>query len=766
VVLTVLCAMAAFGVTYRYLPDYGNALGDQRAKSGKAVLDRKRRLLRIFPDDKGNFCLWRPIGRVPRSVRQAFVAAEDKRFYYHPGFDPVAVVRALISNVRAGKTVSGASTITQQVVRLIKPRPRTYSAKIVELLSGAKMEWQLSKEEILELYLNLSPTGGNIRGVALGAPIYFNKDISRLTIPEAALLAALPRSPSRFDPRGSSGRKLALAEKDRVLERMARMGWIEPTQLKEMVGSSVDFHITGFPLEAPHLVDFVVRSVADSEPVLETTVDLGLQHSVEKIVRSHRDRLAGMGIEQAGALVVSTDGPELLSMVGSMGYMTRDQGFNNATLAKRSAGSTLKPFLYGMALAEGFNASLEIPDTFRIYRTPHGDYLPFNADRRSYGPVSLRSALGNSLNISAVKLLKGLGVEEFFHLLKRLDLIENNALPAEHYGLGLAIGNLELSLYRLVQAFTTLARGGVYGPVIYMKPAGTSSRRVFSPEVAYVITSILEDPSARLLTFGNPQSLNFGFPVAVKTGTSTNYRDCWIVGYTTDHVIGIWAGNFSGRPNNGVTGLRACGPILKEIVLHLYGVNGPQRFPRPLGVTGKSVCWISGKPSSARCPYTYNELFIGESVATSQCNLEHDEDPYFYLGSPYARWLHRRENRQGKGRFRLGTPKRTKPVPILSRDASSMVKEQRAPIVRTSRMSIVSPHNLDRFVMAPHIRSRVRFRAVPDPLVKHVTWFLDGFEFRKTPPPYEFFWEPTRGGHSIHAVTPEGAADRIFIRVE
>ena len=326
--------------------------------------------------------LWCDGRLFPKHLKAAVITAEDKRFYYHPGFDPIAIARALYTNIKQEKRISGASTITQQVVRLIRPQPRTYPAKIVELLASMKMELQLSKEQILELYLNLSPMGGNIRGAGLAARTYFDKDVESITLSEAAVLAALPRSPSRLDPRRPAGRKLVLAEKDRILKRMAVLGWISDAQLKVSLGPTAVFKTRSIPVRAPHFVDLVLTNSGKSGPTIKTTLDLNLQHGVEQILASHRDRLRRMGIDQAVALIASCRNAEVLALVGSLSYSGRYQGFNNGVLAQRSAGSTLKPFLYALALEKGYGSSSEISDTDLVYQTPHGDYQPTNADRR------------------------------------------------------------------------------------------------------------------------------------------------------------------------------------------------------------------------------------------------------------------------------------------------------------------------------------------------------------------------------------------------
>ena len=256
-----------------------------------------------------------------------------------------------------------------------------------------KMERQLSKEQILELHLNLSPMGGNIRGAGLAARVHFAKNIENITLAEAAALAALPRSPSRLDPRRPTARKMLLNEKDRILKRMADLGWITREQLKMSIGPAVVFKNQSIPVRAPHFVDLAFENRGDPPAVMKTTLDPDIQRGLEQVLKSHQDRLQRMGITQAAALIVSCRTAEVLGLVGSFSYGEHCQGFNNGAMAQRSAGSTLKPFLYALALEKGYGSISEISDTDRTYKTPHGDYMPMNADRREYGPVNIRSAL-------------------------------------------------------------------------------------------------------------------------------------------------------------------------------------------------------------------------------------------------------------------------------------------------------------------------------------------------------------------------------------
>jgi membrane carboxypeptidase/penicillin-binding protein PbpC len=281
-----------------------------------------------------------------------------------------------------------------------------------------------------------------------------------------------------------------------------------------------------------------------------------------------------------------------------------------------------------------------------------------------------------------------------------------------------------------------------------------------------VIDHILADPSARLLTFGNPGYLDFSVSVCVKTGTSSNYRDNWIIGYTPRHIVGIWAGNFSGSPSRGATAAGSCGPILREIVDHLYASGSPGHFTRPPRVWEGSICWMSGKLAGPNCPYATKELFIGDSSSAEHCDFPHEPGQFYYLGGTYAWWIRGREIEQGTSRFRLITGERPLAVSSTAGRSGSMSRDRRPSTGEHKSITIVSPHDADHFVTSPHMPLRVRLHAVADPVVSHLIWLVDGLEVARTPPPYEFFWEPSRGRHVIHAVTPDMEAAQAAIIVE
>ena len=459
-------------------------------KPGVLVVDCRDRLLRLGADDQGRRVILLPPGPLPKMVVAAFLAAEDARFRQHHGIDFQAIGRAAWSNIKAGRIVSGASTITQQLARLAYPAPRTFYHKFIEMLRSLRLEAALSKEEILRCYLNLTPQGNNLTGVETAARIYFGKTAAQLTTAEAAVLAALAKAPGNLNPLGPRRQRL-LCRRNWVLQRLAGLDWLSPQESAAACQTGLRLHAANlFPFEAPHFVNLVLAANdRAAQQVIHTTLDLNLQRRAQAIVRSHRTRLAKCGITQAAAVIIKNPSMEVVALVGSMQYEARDEGFNDGATAKRSPGSTLKPFLYAQALDLGYNPARVLEDVDGRYRTPRGEFIPVNFDRVAQGPISMREALGNSLNLAAVSLLNEIGPPAFYDLLTRLQLINHPERSADYYGLGLVVGNPEVSLLQLATAYACLANGGVYRPAQVIKaktrPLHPARADLFAPGRLY-----------------------------------------------------------------------------------------------------------------------------------------------------------------------------------------------------------------------------------------------------------------------------------------
>jgi penicillin-binding protein 1C len=766
---------------------------------GPLVLDRTGRVLRLASEAQGRKLVTLPEGDIPPLVAAAFVAAEDQRFWRHPGIDPLAILRAALSNLNRGRIVSGASTITQQLARLTYPGPRTYYGKLVEMGRSLRIELALSKDEILRRYLDRVPLGNNLMGLEAGARAYFGKTAAQLTSGEAAVLAALVKAPGALNPYGRHRSRL-LARQGWVLTRMARLGYLSPQELQARQSDPVRFRGSGprppaFPFEAPHFVNLVLSREKPAPPGshrLRTTLDLPLQRRAQAIVQSHRSRLLKAGASQAAAVIVANGSREVLALVGSCAYGPRDQGFNNGATACRSPGSTLKPFLYALALDQGFTPASLLEDVERRYRTPRGEFIPANFDRVSHGPISFREALGNSLNLSAVHLLNLMGPETYYDTLAELRLINRPELDPQHYGLGLVVGNPEVSLLQLAAAYACLGNGGRFGPLrLTLDTPREEGTPVFSPQAAFIISDILSDPMARVRIFGGAAAMNPPYRMAIKTGTSTRYRDLWAVAYTPEYTVAVWVGNFNGRPTADLSGAGAAAPIVADLAEALFAGGAPPGFTQPAGIATAEVCAFSGLQPGPGCAHRRQELFIAGTEPQAPCSFHQGQEPWHRMPANYAGWLHQRFAKGGAGRFRLADfdqdLQKTFQAPVTTDPGAGVHARRRggalvlglpaspllggSPFARNEglalRVSISYPLPGDRFLLpggAEVIRviSKAQCR---DPL-QAVTWFLDGREVAATGPPYELPLDLSRGRHRLTVVGPGGQGDAVEVAVQ
>lgn len=815
-----VCAMLALGLfltSVGFDPELFAA--DAAVGRGTVFTDRRGRELRFLPDQQGERGRWSPLGDIPVMVRNAFIAAEDERFFRHHGFDGIAILRALWANSTKGRVVSGASTISQQVIRMgyadahraergwdPAGAGRTYHDKLVEIVRSVKLERMFTKDEILEQYLNRVPMGNNLVGVETASRAYFGVPAEKLSASEAALLASLPKAPTRFNPYGDDQDRL-LRRRNWVLGRMADLGFLSEEQAQAACRDRLQLRGLVFASAAPHVVDMLLQQNAAGARV-RTTIDLDLQQRVQRIVSSHAERLRYRGATQAAAIVIENATMEVLASVGSMEYSDRNGGFNNGVRAYRSAGSTLKPFLYGLALESGETVSTLLEDTERTYRSREGQYSPLNFDRTEYGPVKLRSALGSSLNLSAVKMLQRVGEQRFYDLLVRLDLINHPERGPDHYGLGMAIGNPEVSPEQLAAAYAALANRGVYRKAVYIAGRGAATGaadHLFLPQTAYIVTDMLADSTARMLTFNRSRvMMDQSFPVAMKTGTSTFYRDLWTAGFTPDYTVAVWVGNFDGSPTKSLSGSSAAGPIFSDIMAALYRHAVPAPFPRPKGVRRAAVCGYSGMRPTSGCGQVVKECFIAGTEPKQDCTFHTARTDRHELAAPYAGWLFEKAKKGSAGRFRLsgfgddlgavfrdpwegreqeepavrargieapGVSAPAVPAPggrsHYSIGASLPADERPRAAGFDAPISIIYPLDRDRFV-------RDRFSggqtvllqaAVADP-VEYVEWYVNGRLYKRAAPPYQAVWPLAEGQYRITAVTPHHGGDSVRVTVE
>src|SRR5580704_13476499 len=557
-------------------------------------VDRTGRPLRKILQDQRVYRSRCSLSDVSPNTIAATLSAEDKRFQAHSGIDGLAIARALVQAVRTGQIRSGASTITEQLVKLSCPdSPRGVWDKISEAWGALILERHWSKDRILEEYLNRLNYGDLQVGLAAASWDYFEKPPSDLSAAEAAFLAAIPQAPSRLDPFIHFA--ATKARQRWVLRRMQVNGFLDDTTYARALTEPLRLRQHNREFEAPLFVDLLLERRGTLPPeggVVKTTIDLALNQWIEQVIARQLQTLADKNVTAAAAVVIHNSTGEVFALSGSGDYFEPGIGQINGAWSARSAGSALKPFTYISALERGAFPGTVIADVPTDFPTETGLYHPNNYNHRFYGPVTLRFALANSLNVAAIKVLEQAGgPEALYEALQRAG-ITTLGHPAAYYGLGLTIGNGEVRLLELTNAFASLARLGVYKPfrllttsenererartsvnvlnadtegsfsAISLDPARSRSlsERIFDERAAYLLADMLSDNHARAGTFGLNSYLSFDFPVACKTGTSSNYRDNWTIGFTPEWTVGVWVGNPDNSAMRGITGVTGAAP--------------------------------------------------------------------------------------------------------------------------------------------------------------------------------------------------------------
>lgn len=533
--------------------------------AGTVILDRDGMPLRVrlAADDSD----LRPVNHASISpwVIQALIAAEDKRFFQHPGIDPLAILRAAGQNLRYRRRISGASTLTTQVIRMAEPRRRTPSTKLIEAFKAIGLERDLDKQAILEQYLNRAPFGGNLHGIESAAQRYFGKSAADLTLAEAALLAGLPQAPSRLRP--DRYPDAAFQRMQYVLERMEAVGFINAGQRAQALRQPLDARAVERSFHAPHFSDWVLEHYRKSTGTVRTTLDSALQYAIENLVALHFRSLAGQGVTDAAVVVIDVESGAVRAMLGSPDYHHHHHhGMFNSALAIRSPGSALKPLIYALALEQGMmSPGTMLDDSPMILR----DTSFVNFDQTFRGAVSVRDALVASLNIPALRVTAMVGLRETIDGLHALGLSSLDR-PAGDYGLGIALGGGDVRLLDLVNAYACLARGGYYRPyrLIEDDVADRSGHRVFSPETAFMIADMLGGPERSLDVFGHAADARLP-RMAWKTGTSSGFRDAWTIAWNPQYVVGVWLGNHDGSGSPALVGARSAAPLAGAVFRYL-----------------------------------------------------------------------------------------------------------------------------------------------------------------------------------------------------
>jgi penicillin-binding protein 1C len=604
---------------------------DDAWHEGHQVVDRSGRLLRELPSTDGRRGRDLPLGELGERLAMTTIVSEDRAFYDHDGVDREALARAMKQNIAHVRMVSGASTITQQLVKMLdgggKPQARTPARKVEEMARAQNLEQQMTKDEILAAYLNRLPYGHGLVGAEAAAQGYFGVAAKDLSWAQCAFLAVLPRAPSYLDPYDHPDR-VRLRQAD-LLESLHETGHLSELELKRALAEPLDPRPLSHPFHAPHLIETLrLRGELSRGAVTQTTVDLELQRDAEGMVRTHLAALERGGADDAAVLVVDNASGEVLAYVGSADFHDPAiAGQVDMVRAKRQPGSTLKPFVYALAFANGKSGASMLADVPTRFGEAGGEYDPQNFHRGFEGPISAREALAGSLNVPAVRLTAELGVPKLLAFLRELGL-KSLDKEATHYGVALSLGSGEVTLFELTRAYVTLARGGDHIDLSVTvddsaQPIGRrSGEQVLDPPVAAAVSEALSDPLARVRLLHGRSPFDIGFPLAVKTGTSSGYRDTWAVGYTAERTVAVWLGNADGAPTNSLTGASGAGPLFADVMRRaMRDVSTREPLWSADDLVTVETCPLSGHPVGPACPEPVKRHFVPGSVPQVPCQV-------------------------------------------------------------------------------------------------------------------------------------------------
>ncbi|MEZ4905030.1 MAG: penicillin-binding protein 1C [Spirosomataceae bacterium] len=572
-------------------------------------------VLHAFLNKEDKWRLYTDLEEITPVLRQTILQKEDKYFYYHLGFNPVALVRATVKNITSGKRTSGASTITMQVVRLLEPRERTYISKLIELVRATQLELHYSKDEILQLYLNLIPYSGNIEGMKSASLLYFGKPPQLLSLAEITTLAIIPNRPSSL--RLGRNNAYIVQERNKWLRRFEKVQLFDKQAIEDALHEPLNAYRREAPKFAPHLA---IRLKQENRgiPIIKTSLLSAKQAQVEQIARNYTNRLQSMNIHNAAVLVVNNQTMQVEAYIGSADFNNPyDGGQVDGIRAVRSPGSTLKPLLYAVAFDKGL---LTPKSVLNDVPTNFGGFEPENFDRRFNGKVTTTFALANSLNIPAVKVLKELTPYILIEYLKKADF-QTVKKQSKDLGLSMILGGCGVTLEEMTRLFAAFANEGKIQNLNYTQTKKGQSRQeeqLISAESAFLITDILTQITRPDLpnNFDNTYHLP---RIAWKTGTSYGKKDAWSVGYNRHYTIGVWVGNFSGTGVPELNGANIATPLLFDI-FNALDYNSTTGWFKPASeLIQRKVCTESGDLPSDFCEHQVLDYAIMGISSTRKC---------------------------------------------------------------------------------------------------------------------------------------------------
>ncbi len=582
------------------------------------VSDNRGNILCAFRASDGAWRLRTSPAEIPERLKQIIIQKEDRYFYYHFGVNPIAAVRALVQNITSGRRLSGASTITMQVARMLEPKERTYANKLIEMFRAFQLEVKYSKDEILEMYLSLLPLGGNIEGLRSAALVYFQTPLERLNIAQLFDLTLIPNNPNGLRPDRFPDR--LLQERKRRSSRFFSAGILDRRDsviFAQIVPAAVR---NRFSVKAPHFC-LRVKGLARGESDVRTTLDLQMQNIAERMLSHHMRGWKLRGVQNGAFLIIENKSMNVVAYAGSENFSdSLSNGQVDAVQAIRSPGSALKPFLYSFLMDRG-----TLTPKTRLLDVPYDaeGYTAENYDGKFSGYVFADEALQRSLNVPMVRLLKTAGLGAFADFLKTSGF-QSLDEQRPQLGLSMILGGCGVTLEELTAAYAAFANGGRYAAPRYIADTSSVLRsRVFSDAAAFMVTDILSGLNRPDMPNNFESAVNLP-RVAFKTGTSYGRRDAWAIGYTTEYTVGVWVGNVTNKGNPDLVASKAAAPLLIDILNSISHGNQKSILPMPADVNTRDVCVESGRLPTPRCNHLVEEYYSISHTVPQLCDVDNE----------------------------------------------------------------------------------------------------------------------------------------------
>jgi penicillin-binding protein 1C len=734
---------------------------DIKEDYSKMVYSSENKLLFATLNSNDKWRMKSNLEEITPLLQKTIVEKEDRYFWVHPGINPVSILRAAFNNVIQGRRTSGASTITMQVARLLEPKERTYIGKIMEVFRALQLEWHFSKKEILQMYLNRAPYGGNIEGLKSAAWFYLDQKPQTLSLAQIVTLSIIPNNPNLIKP--GADLNILLKERNRWLDYFRKEHVFEPSLIDDAKMEPLNFSRQQRPMMAPHLSWRLIQKYPDSLEI-HSAIKIEIQRKAEEIVRNYSASLQFMNITNAAVIIADNSKREIVGYIGSADFQnSRCSGQVDGVQAIRSPGSTLKPYLYALAIDKGL-----ITPKMMIADVPinFDGYAPQNYDQKYRGMVSVENALAQSLNIPAVKILNEYGVNPYINMLIRSGF---KRIRTDHkkLGLSLILGGCGVKLEELCNLFSVFAHNGIYYPNKLIKGQKVGNPdRLISEAASFLITenlTRLERPDLPVM-WGNSTNLP---QIAWKTGTSYGRRDAWSVGYNKDFTIAVWLGNFDGTGTPELTGAQIATPLLFQLFNAIDVSQERKWFAPPKTLDFRIVCSESGLPPSEFCTNTTIDYFIPGVSPYQKC--EHLKEVYVNAKETMS---YCRSCLPAKGY-------KTKLYPNYPPELIAFFEEEHRPyekipphnpackrIFNTLAPTITSLGNGMEYILISGEKQQLMLKCNADNTVKKVWWYLDNKLVKQASVNEKVFFTPTAGNHKVSCTDDNGRNTDIWITVK